>query len=51
MKHMAKKTKTPIKKWGFRVLKGVLGIDKNTIWAPTRKAKWCKMHAIFLKLD
>ena len=30
---------------------GVFGIGKNPMWVPSRKAKWCKMHPKFLKLD
>ncbi len=51
MKHMAKKGKMHIKKWDLRVKKGGFGIEKNTIWMPSRKAKWCKMHAKRLNLD
>ena len=30
---------------------GVFGIEKNTMWVPSRKAKWCKTHAKRLNLD
>ena len=35
-----------IKKWGFRGKKCVIGVEKIT-----RKAKWCKMQVVFLKID
>ena len=51
MKQMAKKGKTAIKKWGFRVKKGVIGLEKIRSGNQTRKAKWCKMQVLFLKTD
>ena len=51
MKHMAKMGKTPIKKWFFRGKKWVIGLGKIRAGNQTRKAKWCKMHALFLKTD
>ena len=51
MKQMAKKGKTAIKKWDFRVKKGVIGLEKIRAGNQTRKAKWCKMQVLFLKTD
>ena len=41
----------PIKKWGFRGKKRVIGSGKIASWRPTRKAKWCKMQVKCLKTD
>ena len=51
MKQMAKKGKMAIKKWDFRVEKGVIGLEKIRAGNQTRKAKWCKMQVLFLKTD
>ena len=51
MKQMAKKGKTAIKKWDFRVKKGVVGPEKLRAGNQTRKAKWYKMQFLFLKTD
>jgi len=51
MKQMAKKGKTAIKKWDFRVKKGVIGLEKIRAGNQTRKAKWCKTQVLFLKTD
>ena len=48
---MAKKGKTAIKKWGFRGLKGEIGLGKLRDGNQTRKAKWCKMQVLFLNID
>jgi hypothetical protein len=29
----------------------VIGLEKNTSWQATRKAKWCKMQVLCLKID
>ena len=48
---MVEKGKIVVKKWVFRGKKRVIGRKK--IWAgdQTRKVKWCKMQALFLKMD
>ncbi len=51
MKQMAKKGKTAIKKWHFRVKKWIIGLEKIRAGHQTRKAKWCKMQVLFLKTD
>ena len=51
MKHMTKKGKTAIKKWGFRGKKCVFGVEKLRVGNQTRKAKWCKMQVVFSKAD
>ena len=51
MKNRTKKGKIVVKKWGFRGLKGGNWEQKNASWRPSRKAKWCKMQAVFLKMD
>ena len=48
---MVKKGKIAIKKWGFRGKKQVIGVAKLWVGNQTRKAKWCKMQALFLKTD
>ena len=40
-----------IKKWGFRGKKCVIGVEKIRAGNQTRKAKWCKMQVVFLKID
>ena len=51
MKHMAQKGKIVVKKWDFRGKKRVIGLEKIRVGDQTRKAKWCKMQALFLKID
>ena len=51
MKHMAKKGKIAVKKWGLGAKSGQFGVEKIRVGNQTRKAKWCKMQAIFLKID
>ena len=51
MKNMAKKGKIAVKKWGFRGKKCDIGVEKIRSGNQTRKAKWCKMQAFFLKID
>ena len=48
---MAKKGKTPLKKWRFRVKKWGNGLEKMRAGNQTRKAIWCKMQATFSKID
>jgi len=51
IKHMAKKGKMVVKKWGFRGKMLVLGLEKLRACNQTRKLKWCKMQVLFLKKD
>ena len=51
MKYMAKKDKIAIKKWGFGGKKWVVGVEKIRVGNQTRKAKWCKMQVLGLKID
>ena len=51
MKHMAKKGKIALKSGGLGAKSGQFGVEKNTGWQQTRKAKWCKMQLTFLKTD
>ena len=51
MKHMAKKGKMVVKKWGFRGKMLGLGLEKLRACNQTRKLKWCKMQVPFLKTD
>ena len=51
MKQMAKKGKTAIKKWHFRVKKWIIGLEKIRAGNQTRKTKWCKMQVRGLKID
>jgi len=48
---MAKMGKTAIKKWGFRGKKRVIEFEKLWVGNQTRKAKWCKMQVLLLKMD
>ena len=48
---MAKMGKIPIKKWVFRGKKWVIGLVKIRVGNHSRKAKWCKTQALFLKID
>ena len=51
MKNMAKRGKMVVKKWVFRGKKWVFGVEKIRVGNQTRKAKWCKMQVLFLKID
>ncbi len=51
MKHMAEKDKIAIKKWVLRAKCGLLGVEKIRVGNQTRKAKWCKIQLVFLKID
>ena len=51
MKYVALRGKIAIEKWVFRGKMGVFGLEKNRIPNQTRKAKWCKMRVLFLKID
>jgi len=48
---MAKKGKLATKKWFFRAKKRVIGVGKLRVGNQKRKAKWCKMQAMVLKMD
>ena len=48
---MAQKGKIALKKWDFRGKKHVIGAEKWWVGNPNRKAKWCKMQVMFLKID
>ena len=51
MKHMAEKGKIAAKKWVLWVKSGEFGVEKIRVGNQTRKAKWCKIQAVFLKMD
>ena len=51
MKNMAEKSEIVVKKWDFRGKKQVIGLEKFRAGDQTRKAKWCKMQVVFLKID
>ena len=51
MKHMGKMGKIVVKKWGFRGKMWVIGLAKLQVGNHSRKAKWCKTQALFLKTD
>ena len=51
MKNRVEKGEIVVKKWGFRGKKRVIGFEKLRGGNQTRKAKWCKMQVIFLKID
>ena len=51
MKNMAKRGKMVVKKWVFRGKKWVFGVEKIRVGNQTRKAKWCKMQVLGLKID
>ena len=51
MKHMAKKGKNPSKSGVLGVKSGYLELEKIRVGNQTRKAKWCKMQVVFLKID
>jgi len=40
-----------VKKWGFGGKKWFLGLEKLRLCNQTRKAKWCKMQLLFLKMN
>ena len=43
--------KTAVKKWGFDAQKRVIGLEKLRAGNQTRRAKWCKMQDLCLKID
>ena len=51
MKYMAEKGEMVVKKWGFRGYKWEIGVEKIRAGNQTRKAKWCKMQVLCLKID
>jgi len=51
MKNMVGKGEIVVKKWDFGGKKRVIGLEKIWVGDQTRKAKWCKMQAFFLKID
>ena len=51
MKNMAKWGKMVVKKWVFRGEKWVFGVEKMRVGNQSRKAKWYKTQAFFLKLN
>ena len=51
MKSRAQKGEIVVKKWDFRGKKRVIGLEKLRAGNQTRKAKWCKMQVLFLKID
>ena len=51
MRYMAEKGEIVVKKWVFRGKKRVIGLEKIRGGDQNRKAKWCKMQALFLKVD
>jgi len=51
MKNMVGKGEIVVKKWVFRDKKWVIGFEKIRGGNQTRKAKWCKMQVVFLKID
>ncbi len=51
MKNMAERGKIVVKKWVFRGKKRVIGLEKIRGGDQSRKAKWCKMQVLFLKID
>ena len=51
MRYMAEKGEIVVKKWDFRDKKWVIGFEKIRAGNQTRKAKWCKMQVVFLKID
>ena len=48
---MAEKGKIVVKKWDFGGKNQVIGLLKRRAGNQTRKVKWCKMQALFLKID
>ena len=51
MRYMPGKGEIVVKKWDFRGKKRVIGLEKLRGGDQTRKAKWCKMQDLFLKID
>ncbi len=51
MKHMAERGEIVVKKWVFRGKKGVNWLEKIRGGDLSRKAKWCKMQVLSLKID
>ena len=51
MRYMAQKGEIVVKKLDFRGEKRVIGLEKFQTSNQTRKAKWCKMRVLFLKMD
>ena len=51
MKNMAKRGEMVVKRQVFRGKKCVIGVEKIRAGNQTRKAKWCKMQVVFLKID
>ena len=51
MKYVGQRGKMSIEKWFFRGKMGVIGLEKIRSSNQTRKAKWCKMRVLFLKMD
>jgi hypothetical protein len=48
---VAEKGEIVVKKWVFRGKKWVIGLEKLRGGNQNRKAKWCKMQVLFLKID
>ena len=48
---MVGKGKIAVKKWRFRDKMWVIGLGKLRVGNHSRKAKWCKMQGLFLKID
>ena len=51
MKNRAEKGEIVVKKWDFGGKKRVIGLEKIRVGNQSRKAKWCKMQVLFLKID
>ena len=51
MKNMAERGEIVVKKWFFRGKKRVIGLEKIRGGDQSRKAKWCKIQALFFKTD
>ena len=51
MKYVAYRGKMSIEKWVLRGKMGVIGLEKFRSSNQTRRAKWCKMRVLFLKMD
>ena len=51
MKNMVGKGEIVVKKWDFRDKKQVIGLEKIRGDNQNRKAKWCKMQVLCLKID
>ena len=48
---MTRKCEIVVQKCDFRGQKWVIGLEKLRAGNQTRKAKWCKMQVVFLKID